>query len=77
MHESDVDTEQFYDEDWLDRMYRKSKSRGTMLCAKTALSIFDQFCRYHTRLNGDSRNTLISKYKTCSSYIDNYNILKK
>ena len=64
MSESDMDTEQFYDEDWLDRMYRKSKSRGTMLCAKTSLSIFDQFCHYHTGLNGDSRNTVISKYKT-------------
>ncbi|WP_182128421.1 site-specific integrase [Nitrosopumilus sp. b3] len=34
----------FEDEDWLDRMYRKSESDNTRTCAKTSLTMFEYFC---------------------------------
>ena len=54
----------FSDEDWLDRMYRKSKSSGTRSCAATSLNVFDQFCQWQTGLNGKSREEIILKYQT-------------
>jgi len=51
---NEMKSERFSEEDWLDRMYRKSESKGTRNCAKTSLMIFDYFCQNQVGLNGKS-----------------------
>jgi len=60
---NEMKSERFSEEDWLDRMYRKSESNGTRNCAKTSLMIFDYFCQNQVGLNSRSTSQMIERYQ--------------
>lgn len=60
---NEMASERFSEEDWLDRMFRKSESKGTRSCAKTSLVVFDYFCQRQVGLNGKSMPQMIEKYQ--------------
>lgn len=35
-----MNSEKYTEAEWLERMYKKSRSEGTRRCAKTALTVF-------------------------------------
>jgi integrase len=57
------ESEEFSDEEWLDRLYDKSESINTRNTARVALKTFDQFCQKQIDLNGKSMETMITKYQ--------------
>jgi len=59
MPQKPVKQEQFSDQEWLDRMYRKSESENTRVCAKTSLSVFECFCK----TQGISKYVMIERYQ--------------
>lgn len=54
-----LNLEAFSDQNWLDRMYRKSNSNRTKRVAITSLRVFDLFCE-HQNL---TKNQMIEKYQ--------------
>jgi len=63
MSKYDVKKEKLFDQDWLDRLYRRSNSEGTVTCAKTSLTTFGHFCQNEVGLNGKSMPEMIEKYQ--------------
>jgi len=51
-------------DDWLNRMYRKSESEGTMLQGKTSLNCFLDFCTYQNKTEKQVINELQMLAKT-------------
>ena len=51
--------EKFTEQDWLNRMYRKSESKRTKDSAITSLSMFDLFCKYQNL----TKEQVIEKYQ--------------
>lgn len=49
----------FTEEDWLDRLYRKSESQSTRNSGQTTLNMFELFCNY----NNTSKTQMIKKYQ--------------
>lgn len=47
--------EKFSDEEWFDRLYRKSELIRTRNSAKISLAVFDQFCQIQVGLKDQSR----------------------
>jgi len=59
MTENTMKIESYSDEEWLERF----TPIRTIACAKTSLSVFDQFCQYKNGLNGKSKNLIIEQYQ--------------
>jgi integrase len=60
MRKNAMQTERYSEEDWLERMFRKSESTRTKRIALTSLHAFELFCEYQNQ----TKEQMISKYQS-------------
>jgi hypothetical protein len=59
MKQEQVESEQFSDEEWLERLFANSNSENTVACARTSIKVFEHFCASQN----STKDEMIKKYQ--------------
>lgn len=59
MKQEQVKSEQFSDEEWLERFFANSNSENTVACARTSIKVFEHFCVSQN----STKDEMIKKYQ--------------